>query len=83
MLNKVTKSMFSCSYTYFLPLIPMQSFYICVCLTDGSARNFSLPPYAGAGIQTHISRVALTWDLLKDALLTELSVAYFNWDEFI
>ena len=46
--------------------------------TDGWARiifclyNFFSPPYAAAGIRTHTSRVALTRDLLKDALPTEL-----------
>ena len=35
-------------------------------------RDFFLLPCATAGIWTHISRVAPTWDLLKDALLTEL-----------
>ena len=29
-------------------------------------------PFAAAGIWTHVSSVALTWDFLKDALLTEL-----------
>ena len=37
---------------------------------DGAARIF-LPPYAVAGIQT-VGRVAPTWDLLKDALSSEL-----------
>ena len=34
--------------------------------------GFFLPPHAAAGIQTHVSRVAPTQDLLKDALPTEL-----------
>ena len=42
----------------------------------GVARIF-LPPYAAAGIRTHVSRVAPTWDLLKGALLTEFRVTYF------
>ena len=47
------------------------------CLSpDGVARIF-LPPYAAAGIQTHVSRVAPTWDLLKGALPTEFRVTYF------
>ena len=37
---------------------------------EGASRIF-LPPYAAAGIQTHIGRVAPTLHLLKDALLTE------------
>ena len=44
---------------------------------DGAARIF-LPPYATAGIWTHVSRVAPTRDLLKDALPTELPRRGYN-----
>ena len=33
--------------------------------------DFTIPPYAVAGIRTHVSSVAPTRDLLKDALPTE------------
>ena len=39
---------------------------------EGATKTIFLPPYAIAGIQTHVSRVALTRELLNDALLTKL-----------
>lgn len=52
----------------------------CVCLTDGTAKIFFLPPYAAAGIQSHDCIVAPT---RKDALPKELQrrdrVQKLNW----
>ena len=57
----------------FFCYIPNPRTHFHVCLTDGTGReNMYLSFYATAGIQTQDSLVALTHDLLKDALLTEL-----------
>lgn len=57
--------------TFLLQFFPKPSTHVHVCLTDGVAVIF-LPPYAAARIGTHVSRGALTRDLCKGALPTEL-----------
>ena len=60
----VNKSIFSLNSQFAL-IIPL-------VFDRWRGKIFFLPPYAAAGFQTHVSRVAPTRDLLKDTQPTEL-----------
>ena len=74
----ITKSVRSGCQGFGARFVPNPCTYTCVLSTNGATRInimykfFFLTPYAAAGNWAHVSRVAPTRDLLKDALPTEL-----------